>query len=273
MKPKRTFIRVKRGILEPKHRHNLGGAIFLYLYMLDIVNWEDGIIHEWIDQAAADELEMPLPTVRSQRRQLEDNLYIRTTQHKRYLEIEILKWESPIKGDNKGDSLLSPLTSKGDNKGDNKGNQILTRLHRVSDYQTIRLKEEEESDDPEPEFVPLSVSDPELAVYVGVTGFVAMPSGYTKSNDNARATIRALLKKHGGVNGAVDYLRPFWVEYRKRKLPAAQYYWLDWAITGEIPPEYAAKPFYKGKPPVKEVDILDPAVYRDKYLKYDEEVD
>ena len=269
MKQKRTFIRVKRGILEPKHRHNLGVAVFLYLYMLDKVTWEDGIIHEWIDQAAADELEMPLTTVRKQRRLLEDKLYICTTQHKRYLEIEIIKWESPIKGD----QILSPLPIKGDHKGDHKGDQILTLLHRDSDYQTIRLKEEKKSDEHEPEFVPLSVSDPELAVYVGVTGFVAMPSGYTKSNDNARATIRALLKKHGGVNGAVDYLRPFWVEYRKRKLPPAQYYWLDWAITGEIPPEYTAKPFYKGKAPVKEVDILDPAVYRDKYLKYDEEVD
>ena len=252
----------------------MGPAVWMYLYILDEVTWEDGTIHEWVDESIAYKLEIPLTTVRKQRRKLEDEGYIQTTQKQHCLSVSVVNWHHPAdEGDHQGDQIVSPSTVQGDHQGDHQGDQSRSLLHIVSNNHTITLKEEEEDDEPEPEFIPLSVSDPELAVYVGVTGFISMPSGYTKSNDNARATIRALLKTHGGVNRAVEFLRPFWVEYRKRKLPPAQYYWLDWAITGEIPPEYTGKPFYKGKAPVKEVDILDPAVYRDKYLKDDEEVD
>ena len=40
----KTWIKLKRGILEKKHRDELGIRIWLYLYMLDIVDWDTGII-------------------------------------------------------------------------------------------------------------------------------------------------------------------------------------------------------------------------------------
>jgi len=53
MPRKRTFIKVRSGLLEPKHRRKMGSAVWLYLYILDRVNWDDGILHEWIDESVA----------------------------------------------------------------------------------------------------------------------------------------------------------------------------------------------------------------------------
>jgi len=92
---KKTFIKVKRGILEPKHRLKLGESWFLFFYMLDSVNWEDGTIHEWRDSDAADELEINLSTIRAQRRRLENEGYISTFQKQHYLEIKVNNWDDP----------------------------------------------------------------------------------------------------------------------------------------------------------------------------------
>jgi len=92
---KRTWIKVKCGILEPKHRRNMGMAISLYMYMLDHANWEDGIVYEWVDSSVAHELEMPLDTVRDYRRQLENLGYIKSKQRQHSQDIIIHNWTNP----------------------------------------------------------------------------------------------------------------------------------------------------------------------------------
>ena len=94
----RTWIKVRRGILDPKHRRSLGAAWHLYLYMLDLADWEDGTIHEWNDTAAAYELELHLVTLRQQRRHLEEEGYISVVQKARWLEISITKYTDPREG-------------------------------------------------------------------------------------------------------------------------------------------------------------------------------
>lgn len=133
---KKTWIKVKRGILEPKHRRKLGAAWFLYFYMLDHTNWEDGILHEWRDESAAAELDIPLSTLRNQRRHLEDELYIKSTQRQNCLTIAITNWTNPreysgqkyneVEQTFEGDQKLTPSKDEGDNQGDNQGIQKLT---------------------------------------------------------------------------------------------------------------------------------------------------
>ena len=85
---KRTWITVKRGLLEPKHRFALGEFVWLYIYMLDMANWEVGAIQEWSDAAASEEMEMPIDTLRYQRKKLQEkgvyNLRAKTARNKNY---------------------------------------------------------------------------------------------------------------------------------------------------------------------------------------------
>ena len=96
---KKTWIKVKRGLLEPKHRNELGIRIWLYLHILDRANWEEGAVIEWVDSAEAAELEMPIRTLREQRRQLEIDGYITCEQDQRCQRIIIHKWTDPRRYD------------------------------------------------------------------------------------------------------------------------------------------------------------------------------
>lgn len=180
---KRTWIKIKRGILEPKHRRKLGGAWFLYFYMLDQTNWEDGIIHDWRDEDASEELEIPLTTLRNHRRKLENELYIKTTQKQHNLEVAITNWTNPreytgqkyneIQGDNKqlpsnlqGAQNLTPSIVQGDNQGDNQGSQILTPVHRT--HIITYTHKEQDTDGSDPESL--------LENFISITGAEYVPS-------------------------------------------------------------------------------------------------
>ena len=92
---KKTWIKLKRGILEPKHRERIGIRLWLYLHILDRANWEEGAVLEWRDEAEAGELEMDLDTLRVQRRQLEADGYIRCKRRGHHQRVTILKWVNP----------------------------------------------------------------------------------------------------------------------------------------------------------------------------------
>lgn len=92
---KKTWIKIKRGLLEPKHRVCLGIRVWLYIYILDLVDWETGKVLEWKDKSAASELQIDLDTLRQQRKQLEDDGYISCKQRQHCLEISIHNWTNP----------------------------------------------------------------------------------------------------------------------------------------------------------------------------------
>lgn len=115
----RTWIKVRRGILEPKHRMSLGIALYLYLYMIDRADWKSGTIYDWRDQDAADDMGMSLATLRHQRRIIEEQGYVNTIQHKHRLEITIDKWENPQEKQSNGDNNgYNYGYNYGDNYGD-----------------------------------------------------------------------------------------------------------------------------------------------------------
>ena len=92
---KKEWIKVNRGLItDPEHRLAMGGAIWLYLYMLDIVDWETATIKEWTDKDAAEIIGMPLSTVRKYRYILEEK-YIDCKQGQHSQSIEIRKFKNP----------------------------------------------------------------------------------------------------------------------------------------------------------------------------------
>ena len=92
---KKTWIMLKRGILDPKHREKIGIRIWLYLHMLDRANWVQGAVLEWKDEAEADAMEMDLSTLRAQRRQLELDGYIECERRGHDQRVKIIKWVNP----------------------------------------------------------------------------------------------------------------------------------------------------------------------------------
>jgi len=141
---RKTWVKLKRGLLiDPKHRMALGNRIWLYMYMLDIADWDTGKVIEWRDKAAADELQMPLTTVRTQRRQIEEEGYISCHQHSDHQTITIKKWVNPREYSGQvynaegsveeyaplEDALKTEGEYEGVNEGVNEGIQNLTPLH------------------------------------------------------------------------------------------------------------------------------------------------
>ena len=137
---KKTWIKVKRGILEPKHRRKLGAAWFLYFYMLDLTNWEDGVIYDWKDKDVAADLEMPINTLRDHRRKLEDEQYIQTRIKKYGLEITINNWTNPreysgqVYNQVESNEITEPSESskiEGRTESDTESTEKLTPLHLI----------------------------------------------------------------------------------------------------------------------------------------------
>lgn len=144
---RKTFIKVRPGILEPKHRVAIGDAIYLYLYMLNRADWKTGIIYDWRDNDAAEDLGYHVQSIRSQRKKLAGK-YITVIQKKYHLEITILNWHDPritkqeFEGDSQSDSnrSLSPIESDsqsdshGDSQSDSHGERIRSPLHLIKIY-------------------------------------------------------------------------------------------------------------------------------------------
>lgn len=92
---KRTWIKVKCGILEPKHREKMGKTVWLYLYMLDLADWDKGLIKNWRDEYHAKEFGMEIRTFQEWRRILEEEGYITTIKHRNTQTIIIKNYTSP----------------------------------------------------------------------------------------------------------------------------------------------------------------------------------
>jgi len=94
-------VKVKRGLLQPKHRINLGVRIWLYLHILDRADWETGRVLEWRDTDEAIDLDMPVNTLRKQRAKLEEDGYISSVRGQHHQEIIVHRWLDPRKYDGK----------------------------------------------------------------------------------------------------------------------------------------------------------------------------
>lgn len=96
---KKTWIKVKRGLLDPKHIDKLGQAWYLYLYILDQSDWETGTIKDWKDQYAADDLGKSIGLIREHRKHLQEEKYIKSEQGLHKQTITIHNWIDPRRYD------------------------------------------------------------------------------------------------------------------------------------------------------------------------------
>jgi DnaD/phage-associated family protein len=152
---KKTWIKLKRGILAPKHRDKLGIRIWLYLYILDQVDWETGKILEWRDKQAAEDLQMPWRTLQQQRQKLAEDGYIANIQKGDKQVITVLKWtnpreysgevynptgrgtESQVPADGDTQSSVPPEgTNEGTNEGVSKPSTLPIRSH-ITDHTAV----------------------------------------------------------------------------------------------------------------------------------------
>lgn len=126
---KKQWISVKCGLSrDPKHRQAMGESIWLFLHMLDRADWESGKVTEWKDEAEADEMSMPIRTLREHRRKLEELDYISCTQKQYGQEITIHNWTNPreysgvVTNKKQGGKETSPQeTEQGYIQGDTQG--------------------------------------------------------------------------------------------------------------------------------------------------------
>jgi len=101
MSKRKSWVKVKRGLLQPKHRIRLGVRIWLYLHILDRADWETGRVLEWRDADEAIDLDMPVNTLRKQRAKLEEDGYISSVRGQYHQEIIVHRWLDPRKYDGK----------------------------------------------------------------------------------------------------------------------------------------------------------------------------
>ncbi len=96
---KKTWLKVKRGLLDPKHQQKMGVRVWLYLYILDIADWETGTATGWTDKECSDDLGIPKSTVRKQRQKLEADGYITSVREFQSSKITIHNYTNPRKYD------------------------------------------------------------------------------------------------------------------------------------------------------------------------------
>jgi hypothetical protein len=128
---KKHWISVKRGLSEdPKHREQMGMAIWGFLHMIDRADWETGIVYDWRDKDEAEDMGLNERTLRDWRQRLAEKGYISCKQNRRGLDITIYNWINPKeysggiinrKGDTQGDMVVSPTKIKGDTEVDTQG--------------------------------------------------------------------------------------------------------------------------------------------------------
>lgn len=124
---KKQWISVKCGLSrDPKHRQAMGESIWLYLHILDITTWEDGIVHDWKDEAAAEEMGMPVRTLREHRRRLSELGYITCNQKQYTQDVVVHNWTNPreyngkVYNQKQGDM---DMEVQGDTQGDTQGSR------------------------------------------------------------------------------------------------------------------------------------------------------
>lgn len=250
---RKTFVKVRRGILSPSHINAIGEAVWLYLYMLDRADWETGKIYDWRDQDAADDLGIYLGTIRNQRKKL-TGIYIDCIQHPRGLEITVRKWADPRnkadifneEGDNESDNQSdNPLSVEGDNQSDtvtdtvtnNKGDSALSPLHRIKNKE-LRVKKQEGIPAP-----PVFRNDYqfsqgwEVRVFSDVTGIGGIPGS---DMPKVMAAFDALRAKYTTERELIAYLKPYFENWITRKTKDGRKYsrsncaWLyDMALAGD----------------------------------------
>jgi len=224
---KKQWITVKCGLInDPKHRQAMGETIWLYLYILDCATWEDGIVHEWRDTNAAKDMEMPIVTLRWQRRKLDELGYITSVQKLRKQDIIIHNWTNPREYTGErynpkpvhGDNPLPPLDVHGDNPLPPNGSRC---INTTTLYSNKRNQIKEEAAKPP--------TPPEVKLYREVVGLYPNSKVYDHVVDAVQSVAARL-----GREVTVEDLAPFFMRWCTKSGNKYNFsVWLqEWAVSG-----------------------------------------
>ena len=93
---KKQWISVKCGLSrDPKHRRRMGKSVWTFLHMLDLADWETGILYGWKDADAAEDMGVDLRVIRDDRQKLQEEDYISCSQKQHGQDITIKNWTNP----------------------------------------------------------------------------------------------------------------------------------------------------------------------------------
>lgn len=90
-----TWIKLHSGLLEPKHREEIGQAIWYYLYLCDKCHWATGCAWYITDRIASEDMEASIRTIEKWRQRLADAGYIVCRRGYQCTHIFITKWRDP----------------------------------------------------------------------------------------------------------------------------------------------------------------------------------
>jgi len=171
MMAKKNWIYIKRGLSEdPKHRIAMGECVWLYMHLVDMCDWETGIVYGWKDEQGAAEMSMQLPTIRHQRRKLQQEGYIKAVQKRHGQDLIITNWTNPREYSGKvknpkSDNELPPSSDESDNQGDSQGDNEGDN-HPSSQIITPTYNSESESKPLSPDSVVFSYYSNNIAMLV-----------------------------------------------------------------------------------------------------------
>jgi hypothetical protein len=91
----RTWMKIHSGLNDPEHRRRMGARLWLFMHFIDKADWDTGMVWFFRDADAAEELDMPLASVRRWRHELRDAGYIRSYAGEQCQHIMIMRWRNP----------------------------------------------------------------------------------------------------------------------------------------------------------------------------------
>lgn len=92
----RAWIKIHTGLTnDPEHRGRMGIRVWLFMWLVDHAEWESGVVYNYTDKWAGEEMEMPPRTVERQRQGLECDYYIRCWPSFQCQHIMIMRWRNP----------------------------------------------------------------------------------------------------------------------------------------------------------------------------------
>jgi hypothetical protein len=143
---RKTWIKVRRGLLE--HREKMGIRLWLYLYILDLADWGSGAIEGWTDGMASEDLGMPVDTIREQRRQLASDGYIICQIAPRGQRIVISNWINPREYSGEEYNQGGEFTASGSVEVPTQGGQLSASLpssHISTSHTQVEANEKRKS--------------------------------------------------------------------------------------------------------------------------------
>jgi len=236
---KKHWILIKRGLSQdPKHREQMGNAIWVYMHILDRADWETGIVYDWKDNDEADDMSLNVRTMRKWRRELAEAGYITCIQEQYGQKIIIHNWVNPrtysgeVLNEIQGDTESVPQKeAQGDTQGYMQGD-TQGSINRVTPtYTSLTSNQESVKSAKAKPKRPKANTVPELVLFRAVTE--RYPPGVLHE------VVKGLVHDVGerlGREPTKDDLSAFYLEWTGRGYNPQSIKWLEeWAVSGVIP--------------------------------------